>query len=107
MPPVALVLATHLLVQQGVWRREARTVAAAGGRAGEAATRSSADAATEPAPELNQPKPEPGALGTAGLKLTGADLGRALGTSDSYGRLLLREFRTSHTAPDNGTTQET
>jgi hypothetical protein len=138
MPPIALVLATHLLVQQGVWRREARTVAAAGGRAGKAATRSSADPATEPAPELSQPKPEPGALGTAGaplapsaeppasdaatrdrarrlyvqaqaagLKLTGADLGRALGTSDSYGRLLLREFRTSHTAPDNGTTQET
>jgi hypothetical protein len=39
----------------------------------------------------------------AGRKLTGADLGRALGTSDSYGRLLLREFRTSHPALGNGT----
>ena len=42
----------------------------------------------------------------AGRKLTGAELGRALGTSDSYGRLLLREFRTSHTAADNGTAKE-
>jgi hypothetical protein len=39
-----------------------------------------------------------------GRKLTGAELGRALGTSDSYGRLLLREFRTSSTSADNGTT---
>jgi hypothetical protein len=39
----------------------------------------------------------------AGRKLTGADLGRALGTSDSYGRLLLREFRTGPPALGNGT----
>jgi hypothetical protein len=42
----------------------------------------------------------------AGRKLTGAELGRALGTSDSYGRLLLREFRASSTAADNGTPRE-
>jgi hypothetical protein len=42
----------------------------------------------------------------AGRKLTGADLGRTLGTSDSYGRLLLREFRTSSTVPENGTAKE-
>jgi hypothetical protein len=29
----------------------------------------------------------------AGRKLTGAQLGRAIGRSDRYGRLLLREFR--------------
>ena len=42
----------------------------------------------------------------AGRRLTGADLGRALGTSDSYGRLLLREFRTNHPAPGNGSSRE-
>ena len=36
----------------------------------------------------------------------GAELGRALGTSDSSGRLLLREFRSSSTAADNGTPRE-
>ena len=41
-----------------------------------------------------------------GRRLTGADLGRALGTSDSYGRLLLREFRTNHPAPGNGSSRE-
>jgi hypothetical protein len=38
MPPVALVLATHLLLQQGVWRRQHTTAAAAMG-SGEARTR--------------------------------------------------------------------
>jgi Protein of unknown function (DUF2637) len=139
MPPVALVLATHLLLQQGVWRRQhAGTAAAMGERPDQGATSPSADPSTRPAREgLGQPESAPTALGAAGRlpapslqrppadaatrdrarqlyveaqvagrKLTGADLGRALGTSDSYGRLLLREFRTSATAPDNGTARE-
>jgi Protein of unknown function (DUF2637) len=139
MPPVALVLATHLLLQQGVWRRQhSRTTAAKGGRDGERATPPSADASTSPArARLRQPESASAALvaasrlpaslpqrqpadaatrdrarqlyveaQAAGRKLTGADLGRALGTSDSYGRLLLREFRTSYTAPENGTASE-
>jgi Protein of unknown function (DUF2637) len=138
MPPVALVLATHLLLQQGVWRRQhSETAAAVEEREGEDATPRSADVSTSPAREgLRQPEFAPTALRAAsplpaslerqpadaatrdrarqlyvqaqaaGRKLTGADLGRALGTSDSYGRLLLREFRTSPTAPDNGTAKE-
>jgi hypothetical protein len=136
MPPVALVLATHLLLQQGVWRRQHTGAAAAmGERPGEDATSPSVDRSASPVGEgLPQPESAPTALGAAsrlpapsplrpptdtatrdrarqhyvqaqaaGRKLTGADLGRALGTSDSYGRLLLREFRTSHTAAENGT----
>jgi hypothetical protein len=136
MPPVALVLATHLLLQQGVWRRQHTAAAAAmGERRGEDATPPSVDASTSPSRGgLRQPQAASTALvaasrlpapslerqpadaatrdrarqlyvqaQAAGRKLTGADLGRALGTSDSYGRLLLREFRTSHTAAENGT----
>jgi predicted GIY-YIG superfamily endonuclease len=138
MPPVALVLATHLLLQQGVWRRQhTGTAAAMGERPGEDATPRSAVVSTSPAREgLRQPEFAPTALvaasplpaslerqpadaatrdrarqlyvqaQAAGRKLTGADLGRALGTSDSYGRLLLREFRTSSTVPENGTAKE-
>jgi hypothetical protein len=140
MPPMALVLATHLLLQQGVWRRQhTRAATAAGGAAGEGGTPPAAGARTRPAaagprqPEpalaairatgrppapAMQPQPAPRDAATrdrarqlyveaqaAGRKLTGADLGRALGTSDSYGRLLLREFRTSHPAPSNGTSR--
>ena len=126
MPPVALVLATHLLLQQGVWRRQHTATGAMGERPGEGTRSPSADRSTRPTREaLRQPQPEPTALGgssplpgaslqrqpadaatkkrarqlyveaqATGRKLTGAELGRALGTSDSYGRLLLREFRT-------------
>jgi hypothetical protein len=140
MPPMALVLATHLLLQQGVWRRQhARVATAAEEAAGEGGTPPAAGAMTRPAaagprqlepasaamgatgrppaPAM-QPQPAPGDAATrdrarqlyveaqaAGRRLTGADLGRALGTSDSYGRLLLREFRTSHPAPGNGTSR--
>jgi hypothetical protein len=37
-----------------------------------------------------------------GRKLTGAELGRAIGRSDRYGRLLLREFRTTSGTGGNG-----
>ena len=139
MPPVALVLATHLLLQQGVWRRQhSGTATAMADQSDQAATPSSPEASTssargrhrlsEAAPtalaaanRLPTPSPprQPADAATrdrarqlyveaqaAGRKLTGADLGRALGTSDSYGRLLLREFRTSSTAPENGTPRE-
>jgi Protein of unknown function (DUF2637) len=139
MPPVALVLATHLLLQQGVWRRQhTATAAGVGERPGGDATSPSADRSASAAGDgLPQPKAAPTALvatsrlplpslqrqpadaatrkrarqlyveaQAAGRKLTGAALGRALGTSDSYGRLLLREFRSSSTAADNGTPRE-
>lgn len=141
MPPVALVLATHLLLQQGAWRRQhTQTGGEMGERDGEAATSSSAGAQTElSGAGPRQPKREQIAFGAtdgtsapsvqpqatspdaatkdrarrlyvealaAGRKLTGADLGRALGTSDSYGRLLLREFRTSQGISGNGTSRE-
>jgi hypothetical protein len=38
----------------------------------------------------------------AGRKLTGAQLGRAIGRSDRYGRLLLNEFRTTSGTSSNG-----
>jgi hypothetical protein len=139
MPPVALVLATHLLLQQGVWRRQhSGTAAAMGEREGVRATPPSADASTSPGREgLRQPESAPTTLVAAsrlpapsaqrhpgdaatrdrarqlyaeaqatGHKLTGADLGRALGTSDSYGRLLLRQFRTSQASSGNGAAKE-
>jgi hypothetical protein len=140
MPPVALVLATHLLLQQGVWRRQhSGTATAMGEWSDQVATPSSPDASTSPAREgLRQSESAPTALAAAsrlpapspqrqpadsatrdrarqlyvealaaGRKLTGADLGRALGTSDSYGRLLLREFRIGQPTPGNGTSRET
>jgi hypothetical protein len=139
MPPIALVLATHLLLQQGVWRRQHITTAAvAGERPGEDAASPGGARSTRSARErlrqLQRAPTAPGATNSrlslslqrqpadaatrnrarqlyveaqaAGRKLTGAELGRALGTSDSYGRLLLREFRTNSTAADNGTARE-
>jgi hypothetical protein len=139
MPPVALVLATHLLLQQGVWRRQHTGAAAAiGERRGGDATSPSADRSTSPARGgLPLPESAPTALvaasrlpapslqrqptdaatrdrarqlyvqaQAAGRKLTGADLGRTLGTSDSYGRLLLRELRTSEGSSGNGASRE-
>ena len=136
MPPVALVLATHLLLQQGAWRRQHARKIAAMKPAAEGATPLAAGSPGRPTglptsrpdslpaaptdtggpPAHPVPPPPPADAATkdrarqlyvealaAGRKLTGADLGRALGTSDSYGRLLLREFRTSHTAAENGT----
>jgi hypothetical protein len=140
MPPVALVLATHLLLQQGVWRRQHARAAPAAGMGSERGAPQAAVARTRPAaaspgqPELasagvgatgrpsTPPVSPPSAPGdpatrdrarrlyveaqAVGRKLTGAELGRVLGTSDSYGRLLLREFRSSYTAADNGTPKE-
>jgi hypothetical protein len=140
MPPVALVLATHLLLQQGVWRRQHARAASTAEAAGEdGSPRAAATTARPAAASPDQTESAPAAVGAtgraapavqpppvpspdaatrdrarqlyveaqaAGRKLTGADLGRALGTSDSYGRLLLREFRTSHPAPGNGNSRK-
>jgi hypothetical protein len=140
MPPVALVLATHLLLQQGVWRRQhtptlatAREPLARGTteRPADSSATSSDRPTTRPEPQPTpptdttgpsaRPLPHPPSADAAtkdrarhlyaeaqaaGRKLTGADLGRALGTSDSYGRLLLREFRTNQATAGNGTSRE-
>jgi hypothetical protein len=140
MPPVALVLATHLLLQQGVWRRQhTPTLATAreprAGGTTERPADASATSSDRPTPRPEpQPTPPTDTTGpparplphppfadaatkdrarqlyaeaqAAGRKLTGADLGRALGTSDSYGRLLLREFRTNQATAGNGTSRE-
>jgi hypothetical protein len=136
MPPVALVLATHLLLQQGAWQRQqarhlattANTVAA-GDRPPDPRGTVAPRPPTIPTGERAEPQPagstiptvlEAGAVprrpaspdaatrdrarrlyqdaAAAGRTLTGAQLGRAIGTSDSYGRLLLREFRATHPA---------
>jgi hypothetical protein len=111
MPPVALVLATHLLLQQGAWRRQhTRNVPAP--------TNTAAADDGQPQPDATS-APNPAAVATdaaareralqliaeaqaAGRKLTGAQLGRAIGRSDRYGRLLLREFRAITSPGGNG-----
>jgi hypothetical protein len=113
MPPLALVLATHLLLQQGAWRRQHTQAAARPAAAVPADDRG-------PEPEANSTTASnPSAVHTdaatreralllvteaqaAGRKLTGAQLGRAIGRSDRYGRLLLREFRTTSGTSGNG-----
>jgi hypothetical protein len=111
MPPVALVLATHLLLQQGAWKRQHpnakpdRTDAAAaaaprphrGGTVAHSATGTAEEAATRQHARRLYAQAE-----AAGRQLTGAQLGRAIGRSDRYGRLLLREFRVATSAGDNG-----
>jgi hypothetical protein len=111
MPPLALVLATHLLLQQGAWRRQ-HTQAATRSAGGPPADNTQLDPDSPTAPR-------PSALSTdaatreraqqlvaeaaaEGRKLTGAQLGRAIGRSDRYGRLLLREFRATASPDDNG-----
>jgi hypothetical protein len=111
MPPIALVLATHLLLQQGAWRRlhTQATSQPAGAvpvrdrqqdpddRAGPNRSAAPTDAATrQRALQLYADAQ------AAGRKLTGAQLGRAIGRSDRYGRLLLREFRTTSGTSGNG-----
>jgi Protein of unknown function (DUF2637) len=138
MPPVALVLATHLLLQQGVWRRQHTLATAREPLAGGTTERPADSSATSGDGPTTRPEPQPtpptdttgpparplphppsadaatkdrarqlyAEAQAAGRKLTGADLGRALGTSDSYGRLLLREFRTNQATAGNGTSRE-
>jgi Protein of unknown function (DUF2637) len=124
MAPVALVLTTHLLMQQVGWRPPTS------GRL--AAPAPPADLEPEPEPAQphrlgDQPAPEPagaeqlgevGARGrvraayqaqlAAGLTPTGAGLARAAGVSERYGQRLLAEFtaapsRTGHPNGDSPT----
>ena len=95
MPPVALVLTTHLLLQQGAWAPPALKLRHSG--------EPPAGGTAQLPPDSPQLYAESQA---AGRKLTGAELGRALGISDSYGRLLLREFRASRTTTENGASKE-
>jgi hypothetical protein len=110
MPPLALVLATHLLLQQGAWRRQHTKAAGrsvgttpAGGQpnpvgtTGPPAAAVAADAATRERAQQLITEAQ-----AAGRKLTGAQLGHAIGRSDRYGRLLLRQFRTTGSPDGNG-----
>jgi hypothetical protein len=105
MAPVALVLTTHLLMQQVGWRRPAP---------GPAAPVPEPQAGPEPAQPLrpgDQPAPDPAprdqgaqagararvraayeAQVAAGQTPTGAGLARAAGVSERYGQRLLAEF---------------
>jgi hypothetical protein len=105
MAPVALVLTTHLLMQQVVWRR-----ATPGPTALEAEQQSGAEAAHPHRPG-DHPAPEPDRPGQdvqvgararvraayeaqvqAGQTPTGAGLARTAGVSERYGQRLLAEF---------------
>jgi len=60
MPPVALVLASHLLLQQGVWRRQnTRTATAAGEAVSKGGTAPTADAMARPAAARPRQRSEP------------------------------------------------
>jgi hypothetical protein len=111
MPPVALVLATHLLLQQGAWRRQhtqaatrsAGTTPAGDGQPGpDGTSRPTAAAVAADAATRERALQVIAEAEAAGRKLTGAQLGRAIGRSDRYGRLLLREFRTIGRPGGNG-----
>jgi hypothetical protein len=114
MAPIALVLTTHLLMQQVGWRR-----AIPGPTALEAEQQSGSEAAhphrsgDHPAPEAERPDREAPmdarsriraayeAQLAAGQTPTGAGLAQAAGVSERYGRRLLAEFtadptRTGH-----------
>jgi hypothetical protein len=107
MAPVALVLTTHLLMQQVAWRQPTRDHQAAG-----PAQQAGPDPA-QPHTPSEQPAPEPAspdrgaqagararvraayqAQLAAGRTPTGAGLARAAGVSERYGQRLLAEFAT-------------
>jgi hypothetical protein len=106
MAPIALVLTTHLLMQQAGWRRptpDRPTAPVAAQQAGPepAQARTSGD---QPAPQLGSPERSAlvGARArvqaayqaqlAAGQTPTGAGLARATGVSERYGQRLLAEF---------------
>jgi hypothetical protein len=105
MAPVALVLTTHLLMQQVGWRR------ATPGPTAPAAEQQAGSEAAHPHTPANRPAPGPpradqsAQLGArarvqvayqaqlaAGQTPTGAGLARAAGVSERYGQRLLAEF---------------
>jgi len=110
MPPIALVLATHLLLQQGAWRRlHTQATAEPAGAVAVSDRRQDPDDRAGPTDAVpTDAATRQRALQliveaeAAGRKLTGAQLGRAIGRSDRYGRVLLREFRTTSGTGGNG-----
>ncbi len=114
MAPVALVLTTHLLMQQAGWRRP---------RFGPPAPRATQQAGPEPAhPHRSgdHPAPEPASADrgvpvdarsrvraayeaqlAAGQRPTGAGLARAAGVSERYGQRLLAEFTAAPTLAEH------
>jgi hypothetical protein len=132
MAPIALVLTTHLLMQQASWRHprpatagQAPTPATTGSRpaaaadmaamAGHAMDIAAAMAGHEPAtlvpragPAGREPDPEIKArriyqqYQAAGTRLSGAALARHAGISERHGRRLLAEFRAQEADRRNG-----
>jgi hypothetical protein len=107
MAPIALVLTTHLLMQQASWRQHRPMP----DRLRPVAAHEAGPEAAHPHTPANHPAPEPGSadqgaqLGArarvqaayqaqlaAGQTPTGAGLARAAGVSERYGQRLLAEF---------------
>jgi uncharacterized membrane protein YdcZ (DUF606 family) len=121
MAPVALVLTTHLLMQQASWRHprpamagQAPNPATPGGRP-QAAPNTTAMAGSRPAMVVpmaglagQEPDPEAKARRiyeqhqAAGARLSGAALARHAGISERHGRRLLAEFRAQEGDRRNG-----
>jgi uncharacterized protein DUF2637 len=118
MAPVALVLTTHLLMQQVAWRRSAPDRSAV-----PSAEREAAPTPAHPHTPVDHPEHEPApadraspagararvraayqAQLAAGQTPTGAGLARAAGVSERYGQRLLAEFTAdpTHASHPNG-----
>jgi hypothetical protein len=104
MAPVALVLTTHLLMQQVAWRRPTPDHQAAG-PAQQAGPETAHPHTPADHPEHQPPTPDGAPAGArarvraayqaqlaAGQTPTGAGLARAAGVSERYGQRLLAEF---------------
>jgi hypothetical protein len=122
MAPVALVLTTHLLMQQASWRHQRPAMAGQvpnlsgpGGRVPAGPDTAAAMAGHEPAtpvpmagPAGQAPDPEARARRiyqqhqAAGTRLSGAALARHAGISERHGRRLLAEFRAQEADRRNG-----
>jgi hypothetical protein len=113
MAPVALVLTTHLLMQQVGWRLSApgRTTAAVPDQQAEPEPAHPHAPGDHPAPEPRSPdQPTPAGARArvraayeaqiqAGQPPTGAGLARAAGVSERYGQRLLAEFTADPARP--------
>jgi Protein of unknown function (DUF2637) len=106
MAPVALVLTTHLLMQQVAWRRPTPDRSAGPGPEHQTATEPAHPHKPGDAPAAAPQTPDPGAQAgararvraayeaqvAAGQSPTGAGLAWATGVSERYGQRLLAEF---------------
>jgi hypothetical protein len=109
MAPVALVLTTHLLMQQASWRHQ--EPAMGGPQPGmRAAMAGHEPAMLVPMVEAAEQEPDPEAQArriyeqhqATGTRLAGAALARHVGISDWHGRRLLAEFRADEADRRNG-----